>query len=257
MARGLHQISDSHPQEIADDRKSQSFFSAINRVGLNPIDRHAKCARRNVASVTGASGKKEDEAEVSPAEDLMREHGLLNRILIIYEEGIRRLRAKEEMPPEAFQSAAKLVRTFVEDYHEKLEEEHLFNQFIARKQLVGLVETLKKQHQAGRKLTEAILVDSTPANFIKGPNQNKLISAVESFIHMYRPQEAREDTVLFPSLSKVFSAKELKELGEQFEEKEEKLFGEEGFLKVVDEVAGIEKQLRIDDLNHFTPRDLK
>ena len=35
-------------------------------------------------------GKKEkgrETEEISPAEDLMREHGLLNRILLIYEEG--------------------------------------------------------------------------------------------------------------------------------------------------------------------------
>jgi hypothetical protein len=44
--------------------------------------------------------KKKDEEEVSAPEDLMREHGVLNRILLIYEEGLRRLRAKEDMSPE-------------------------------------------------------------------------------------------------------------------------------------------------------------
>ena len=39
--------------------------------------------------------KESEEEEVSPAEDLMREHGLLNRILLIYEEVRRRLTAKQ------------------------------------------------------------------------------------------------------------------------------------------------------------------
>jgi hypothetical protein len=40
--------------------------------------------------------------------------------------------------------------------------------------------------------------------------------------------EAREDIVLFPALHKVVPAGRLKELGEQFEKEEDKLFGEEG-----------------------------
>src|ERR1700758_346024 len=35
-----------------------------------------------------------EEEEVAPAEDLMREHGVLNRVLLIYEEALRRLDAR-------------------------------------------------------------------------------------------------------------------------------------------------------------------
>ena len=37
--------------------------------------------------------KNEEEEEVSPAEDLMREHGVLKRVLLIYGEAIRRIDA--------------------------------------------------------------------------------------------------------------------------------------------------------------------
>src|SRR5947208_1355792 len=73
--------------------------------------------------------KEEPEEDISAPEDLMREHGLLNRILLIYEEGLRRLRSKEEVPPEVFERPARLVRSFVEDYHEKLEERFIFPAF--------------------------------------------------------------------------------------------------------------------------------
>jgi len=49
-------------------------------------------------------------------------------------------------------------------------------------------------------------------------------------------------------------AKKLQELGEQFEKEEDRLFGEEGFEKTVEQVAAIEKQLSIGDLGAFTPR---
>jgi hypothetical protein len=71
---------------------------------------------------------------------------------------------------------------------------------------------------------------------------------------MYRPHEAREDTVLFPALHKIVSVKQLKDLGEQFEKEEDRLFGDEGFEKTVDQVAVIEKQLGIYDLAQFTPK---
>ena len=50
------------------------------------------------------------------------------------------------------------------------------------------------------------------------------------------------------------SAHEFDSLGEDFEKKEDELFGQGGFFKVVDHVAEIEKQLGIYDLAQFTPK---
>jgi len=66
------------------------------------------------------------EEEVSPAEDLMREHGILKRVLLTYREGMSRIDSKQDLPPEVLNASANLIRRFIEDYHEKLEEEHLF-----------------------------------------------------------------------------------------------------------------------------------
>jgi len=70
---------------------------------------------------------------------------------------------------------------------------------------------------------------------------------------MYRPHEAREDTVLFPALRKILPAKEIEELGERFEKEEHRVVGGEGFEKAVEQVAEIEKQLGIYELDKFTP----
>jgi hemerythrin-like domain-containing protein len=198
--------------------------------------------------------KKKDEEEVGATEDLMREHGVLNRILLIYEEGLRRLQAKEEVGPEAFRRPAELVRKFVEDYHEKLEENFIFPEFLKAKKHVELVEVLLRQHKAGRDVTEVILLHATGGRFGKEDARNVLAHAVRAFIRMYRPHEAREDTVVFPALHKILTPKRLAELGEQFEKEEDRLFGDEGFEKTVDQVAAIEKQLGIYDLSQFTPK---
>jgi hemerythrin-like domain-containing protein len=198
--------------------------------------------------------KKGDVEEVAAAEDLMREHGVLNRILLIYEAGLRRLWAKEDVPPDVFHKPALLVRNFVEDYHEKLEENFIFPEFEKKKKLVDLVKVLREQHQAGRRVTDVILRNAVPDQFRREDARKELVSSCEAFIRMYRPHEAREDTVLFPALHQVASAKQLKELGEQFEKEEDRLFGDEGFQKTVDQVAAIERQLGIYDLESFTPK---
>lgn len=199
-------------------------------------------------------GSEHPPEEVSPAEDLMREHGVLNRILLIYEECLRRLRGKASFEPSAIGGAAKIVRTFVEDYHEKLEEDHLFPRFEQAGKLVDLVKVLREQHQVGRHLTDQITQLATPAALQDGQGAEKLSLSLRQFIRMYRPHEAREDTVLFPALRGLMPEKEYHDLGEQFEEQEHKLFGEHGFDDIVAKVAEFEKTLGIYDLGQFTPK---
>src|SRR5690348_6814154 len=75
------------------------------------------------------AAKKEKKEDVSTNEDLMREHGVLNRILLIYDEGIRRIQANEKFDPTVIIKSAGLIKSFIEDYHEKLEEDHIFPRF--------------------------------------------------------------------------------------------------------------------------------
>src|SRR5207249_1159717 len=100
-----------------------------------------------------AKAKAEEEEEagaVSPAEDLMREHGVLKRVLLIYEEVVRRIETQRDLRPESLSDAARIIRTFIEDYHEKLEEDFLFPRFKKARKLVDLVDVLAAQHKAGR-----------------------------------------------------------------------------------------------------------
>lgn len=197
-----------------------------------------------------------EEEDVSPAEDLMREHGVLNRILLIYDEASGRLRSGRELDPEVLSAAAGIIRSFIEDYHEKLEEDYLFPRFEQAGRLTDLVTVLRHQHQAGRSLTDATLSLSRAASVLRNPGEKaKLVRSLESFIRMYRPHEAREDTVLFPALRDIVSPNEYHSLGEEFEEKEHELFGEDGFEAMVDRVASLEERLGIYDLSQFTPKD--
>jgi hemerythrin-like domain-containing protein len=178
----------------------------------------------------------------------MREHGVLNRVLLIYDEAIRRIAAKEKFDAAAISNSAGLIKRFIEDYHEKLEENHLFPRFEKAGKLVELVKTLRTQHAAGRNLTDRILAS------VKAGDLESASVSLAAFVRMYRPHEAREDTVLFPALHDIVSRHEYDALGEQFEAIERKTFGGDGFDMAVDQVTALEKQFGIHDLAQFTPK---
>ena len=197
------------------------------------------------ATRTGAASTA--EAEVTPGEDLMQEHGLLERILLIYDEAARRLDQSQPLDLGVLAHAANLIRTFVEDYHEKNEEQFVFPRLRAAAREVTLVETLLSQHQRGRALTDEIVLHTS------APASAELAQLLRSFVRMYRPHAAREDTVLFPAFREVVGAAAYRELGERFEDKEHELFGKQGFEREVSQVATLEEALDIHDLASFTP----
>ena len=95
--------------------------------------------------------KKKTEESIPPSEDLMREHAILDRLLLVYESGLRRAGQGEDIDPAVFVQSATIVRDFIHDYHEKLEEELVFPSFKDAGRMVELVNVLITQHGAGRK----------------------------------------------------------------------------------------------------------
>ena len=155
--------------------------------------------------------------------------------------------------PDALQRAAKLLRTFGEDYHERqLEEANIFPALTkAGGALVGTVNTLIAQHQRGREITEYILAVTQKA--IDAQAAEPLARTLEAFARMYEEHTAIEDTIVFPAWKKVLSAKELDEMGDRFEDIEHKTFGKDGFGDAVDQVASIEKTMGMDLASMLPP----
>lgn len=195
--------------------------------------------------------KPDNEEEVTPNEDLMREHGLLNRVLLIYDENLKRISGKKDPDYKVINASAIIIRDFIENYHEKLEEEFVFPALIKANKEKDLVDILKLQHDVGRKIT-ARIIDLTSK--IKKASLPILKNDLASFTLMYRAHESREDTVIFPAFKKAVGEKQYKELGERFEEREHKLFGEDGFEGMLKKVEALERQLGIADLRVYTPK---
>jgi hemerythrin-like domain-containing protein len=228
-----------------DDRRE--FLVLAGALGAGAL--LTGCA--SAATPGPGAGSKEGE-EVSPAEDLMREHGVLRRVLFIYDEITHRLGAAEPFPLEVLTAAAGIVRRFVEDYHEKQEEDFVFPRFEEAHQMVKLVTVLRQQHQAGRRLTDAILAMATPASLAGAAGRAHLAAVLQAFARMYRAHAAREDTVLFPALRPLMGARAYDALGELFEDREHAIFGPRGFEGIVAGVAQLEDAIGLGDLAQFT-----
>lgn len=190
----------------------------------------------------------EDE-EVSAVEDLMREHGLLNRVLLIYEELIRRMKNNISFNPHIIYYSALIIREFVEDYHEKTEEKYVFP--LLQHSHNHIIDQLLKQHTLGRFLTSRIM-NNSENRIMKNSEKEQLICYMHLFVKMYRQHEVIEDTVIFPAFKKLLTKEQYDYYGELFEQEEKQIIGENGFKKYLDVIILIEKYLGINDLSKIT-----
>src|SRR6266478_123242 len=202
----------------------------------------------------GKADQNQMGGEVTATEDLMREHGVLRRALLIYSAAAMKLRASpSSIAPEALQKTAKLFRAFGEEYHEKkLEEAYIFP---AVKKVGGeatpYADVLVVQHNRGREITDYI-ISVTQGAKIGASNAEPLAKALEAFVLMYRNHAAREDTIIFPAWKQTMTGKQLDEIGDKFEDIEKEQFGGDGFEDAVKQINAIEGSLGLADIAQFT-----
>jgi len=192
--------------------------------------------------------------EVSALEDLMREHGLLARILMIYHECVNRFENGKNIDYAVIEKAAEIIQLFIEGYHEKDEENYLFPLFERNKVMVDLVKTLLDQHEKGRALTAQIKKFAHERGKANAGDSSEFITLLNSYIAMYTAHAAREDTELYPAFHSLISTSDYKKLADLFEDEETAALGKDGFERMVLSVAELEKQLGIENLAHYTPR---
>jgi hemerythrin-like domain-containing protein len=193
-----------------------------------------------------------DPAVIPPDDDLMREHGVLKRVLLCYQEMIARVQAGAPLDVRDVHDAALIIHDYIEGFHEGLEEGYVFPRLVNAGRMASTVTTLLVQHARGRVITQ-FLLRGTTARGVPG-EAARLAAAMLAFDRMYEPHEAREDTVVFPAFRQIIPAAELTDLGQYFAELQQQQFGTDEFAAMVARVASIEQNLGIYDLAQFTPQ---
>jgi hemerythrin-like domain-containing protein len=202
----------------------------------------------------GRARADDEEREVTATEDLMREHGILRRALLLYSESAARLRADaRNLDLRAIEQTAMLFQEFGETYHERmLEEQHVFPEVKrAGGPAAALVDVLESQHRRGREITAYILATAKRGKLDAGAAAT-LAATLDGMARMYRAHTAHEDTVVFPAWKAALPQSRIEELGEEFEDIEHRQFGGDGFDLARDRIAAAERALGLDDLGAFT-----
>ena len=205
-----------------------------------------------LAQQTAPTKTKATEGGITATERLMRDSGLLLRLLAIYEAGGRRLGGGEDIEPIIFTQAAETMRDFVHDYHEKQEETQVFPRFKKAGRMVELIDVMQAQHASGQRLTARIL-ELAPKSATKNERQ-AMIEAMQAASVLYRPHVARELTDVWPTLRTLLTPNEFDELSATLEKDETEKLGKDGFDKVAKKVEALEKRIGINDLSQFTPK---
>jgi hemerythrin-like domain-containing protein len=210
---------------------------------------------QNTQGTEAKEGPAKDEREVLAVEDLMREHGILRRVLVVFGEAAAVLPSNASNAwADAIQKGAKLFRTFGEDYHEKkLEEQYIFP-LIKQKGLSGPAgaypDILTEQHNRGREITDYIISATTSGI---GAHSGELAKALHGFVRMYEAHAAREDTIVFPAWKDLITGEEYEKLSDKFEDIEHEQFGKDGFEDAVKQIGEIEASVGLADISKLTP----
>ena len=244
------------------DEKRRQLLAGISIAGAGVL---LNACRNNTHSRSGGASNDENKnegpapgeaepVEVTATEDLMREHGILRRALLVYQEAAVKLRQDvASVPPDTLEKAVNLFRVFGEDYHEKQLEEVFI--FPAVKKVpgaaAGYVDVLLAQHVRGREITDYLLSISQ-ADRIASNSVEPLAKTLESFVRMYEHHAAIEDTVVFPAWKAAVGSNELDAMGEKFEEIEHEQFGSDGYESALKRMEEIEQSLGLSNLDMFT-----
>src|SRR5436309_2067003 len=88
-------------RELDSTRRGFAFAGAAGLVTLGGLWAPASAAEQRNRKSKKTSGASHEEAEesVTPPEDLMREHGVLDRVLLVYEAAMRKFDAREDFDP--------------------------------------------------------------------------------------------------------------------------------------------------------------
>ena len=240
------------------DQTRRQLLTGFSSVGAGALV--AGCRNAGNSGATNNQNKTSEQsadeaaAAASATEDLMREHGILRRVLMIYQESAVKLRQDpNSVSPENLEKAVQLFRVYGEDYHERrLEEAYIFPAIKKSTNSASLyTDVLQAQHARGREITDYLL-KVTSADKIPTASVKSLAAALESFARMYAHHSALEDTIVFPAWKEVIGARELDELGAKFKEIEEEIFNEDGFEAAQRRITEIEEGLGLANLGMFT-----
>lgn len=198
---------------------------------------------------------------ISAVEKLMQGHGVLRRILLVYEEVLRAMSPPEapgegESGPAVVELIGGLVETttllqsYVQGYHERMEESYVFprvEKFYKGAGAAALVVTLRRQHVIAGRLSVDVLVAARMADL------KKLHERLGSLVTLYHAHTTWEDTDLMSAFRQTLTRDLSNELAEKFCTIERRLFGSDAEAHILSQISNVEHRFGIYSPAEFEP----
>lgn len=229
------------------------------------IENKSIYSRRHVVTGAGAAlilgqatwaaeaGKSMAQKDVlTPMEDLACQHAVARRVLMVYRMNASRESGATQMPMQSVTTAATMLRSMVEDFHVKFEEENVFPLFEKANKLTDLVSTLRDQHAAARRLTDSIL-QATRSTTASAPTA-ALARNLMAYARMIEAHTAYEETLLYPQIRVIASDADYERLQKTMQDADRQKLGPEGVAGLLSKVADLERSAGIMGLAQFTPK---
>lgn len=209
-----------------------------------------------VAPTSASASTAELDAAAKPTpttEELMVEHGLLKRTILVYREFMRRVAASQPVSRALVLSSTQVIQDFIHGFHEPLEEGYVFP--VVQRTMPQVIADLLVQHARGREQTQIILTAAAAgkASVITGAASHAVAEAMDKFVIMYEPHESWEDTQVFPALRAASTGTQIVQLANHFASLQNQQFGPNAFAGMLEKVEASEKALGIYGLSMYTP----
>ncbi len=179
---------------------------------------------------------------MKPIGPLMKEHRLIERIIALLSEELRRITGENRVDVEVLIVAIDFIRTYADRTHHGKEEDILFKALVAKKTLSQehrrMIEELIEEHACARKMTSR-LADATE-DYVNGNAQSskEIAGCIKKLTDLYPTHIEKEDRhFFFPILEYLTKQEQYDMLGE-FWEFDRKLIHEK-YETLVQELEGV------------------
>lgn len=182
---------------------------------------------------------------VPAPEDLFRDHAILRRILIVFDECARITRAGGQYDPRIVLHAANVFAHFGAAYHAKAEERYIFPLF-RHTGVAPIVDNLKREHARAGEYVRHITA------LAESGKQGELAVILPEFSWFYRRHAAHEDISVFSQIRSLFTTQRtMHELDERLEWFENETLGPDGVERAVGALYAIEAPLGLDTVSLY------
>ncbi len=210
-------------------------------------------AGKNAQADRNAMPMQMPKGMMTPMEDLTSQHALLRRVLLVYQTATARESGMTPPPTKVLATAAGMIRSMVDEFHVRLEEDYLFPLFQKSGQMTDLVSTLRQQHAAAKTLNDTIL-QMTGGTTAGSSGAETLAPHLMAFTRMMQAHTAYEETMLYPAIRSITSDADYDRLQKTMQDMDRQKLGPQGFAGMVAKVAELEKSAGITSLAQFTPK---